>query len=376
MAIDLDRAGVLAHRAWAQGLHGDTDLADLDVLTLGLQDTPAGSALLGLRNRAHVETLDAPDLVLALTVRGSPHLHRRADLPLIRTALWPRDNDMLRAYLGGYGDTLIDSGEDGPRLLEVVAAEMRAAFPGETAGKGELSGAVSPRVPAIARPWCEGCGVHHVAEGLFRLATLYAGIELVPHEGRQQQFRLGPDVPDPGGDATALVELLRTAMRLTAPATLSDLVVWLDTRSVTAPPAWLRPAWEELSDELTEVRIDGATLFVHTEAVESMRNPPDPPPALLLPPRDALGLGSRTFLAPDRDLAKAVWRSIGSPGTVIIDGDIAGTWRARQAGRTLRLMVTAHRTLTAKQRKATEERTDLVAQSRGHAGRTEVTWED
>lgn len=376
MAIDLDRAGVLAHRAWVQGLHGGTDLADLDVLALGLQDTPAGSALLGLRNRAQVETLDAPDLVLALTVRGSPHLHRRADLPLIRAALWPRDNDMLRAYLGGYGDTLIDSGEDGPRLLEVVASEMRAAFPGETASKGALSGAVSPRVPEIARPWCEGCGVHHVAEGLFRLATLYAGIELVPHEGRRQQFRLGSDVPDPGGDATALVELLRTTMRLAAPATLSDLVIRLDTRSVTAPPAWLRPAWQELEDELTDITIDGTTLPVHAESVEAMRTPPDPPPALLLPPRDALGLGSRQFLAPDRDLAKAVWRAVGSPGTVTIDGDIAGIWRARQAGRTLRLTLTAHRTLTAKQRQATEDQAELVALSRGHTGRTEVTWED
>lgn len=376
MAIDLDRASVLAHRAWVQGLHGGTDLADLDVLTLGLQDTPAGSALLGLRNRASVDALDITDLVLALTVRGSPHLHRRADLPLIRAALWPRDNDMLRAYLGGYGDTLIDSGEDGPRLLAVVAREMRAAFPGDTASKGDLSGAVSPRVPEIARPWCENCGAHHVADSLFRLATLYAGIELVPHEGRKLQFRPGPAVPDPGGNATALVELLRTTMRLAGPAKLSDLVLRLDTRSVTAPPAWLRPAWEELEDELTDVRIDGVTLPVHAESVEAMRNPPDPPPALLLPPRDALGLGSRPFLAPDRDLAKAVWRAIGSPGTVTIHGDIAGTWRARQAGRTLRLTLAAHRKLTAKQRKATEDQAELVALSRGHTGRTEVTWED
>jgi hypothetical protein len=376
MAIDLDRAGVLAHRAWVQGLHGGTDLADLDVLTLGLQDTPAGSALLALRNRADVAGLDDPDLVLALTVRGSPHLHRRADLPLIRAALWPRDNDMLRAYLGGYGDTLIDSGEDGPALLATVAGELRAAFPGETASKGELSGAVSPRVPEIARPWCAGCGTHHVADGLFRLATLYAGIELVPHEGRTLRFRLGPEAPDLGGDPAALVEFLRTTMRLAAPAKLGDLVLRLDTRSVTAPPAWLRPAWQDLADELTEVRVDGTAQTVHVESVEAMRDPPDPPPALLLPPRDALGLGSRPFLAPNRDLAKDVWRALGSPGTVVVDADIAGTWRARQAGRTLRLTLTAHRTLTARQRKATEDQADLVALARGHTGRTEVTWED
>lgn len=376
MATDLDRAGVLAHRAWVQGLHGGTDLADLDVLTLGLQDSPAGSALLGLRNRADVPHLDTPDLVLALTIRGSPHLHRRGDLPLIRAALWPRDNDMLRAYLGGYGDTLIDSGADGPALVEVVARQMREAFPSDTASKGELSGAVSPRVPEIARPWCEGCGVHHVADGLFRLATLYAGIELVPHDGRTLRFRLGQEVPEPGGDPAALVEFLRTTMRLVAPATLGDLVLRLDTRSVTAPPAWLRPAWEALEDELTEVRVDGSPRTVHAESVEAMRDPPDPPPALLLPPRDALGLGSRPFLAPARDLAKDVWRAVGSPGTVVVDADIAGTWRARQAGRTLRLTLTAHRRLTTSQRTAIEHQANLVAATRGHTGRTEVIWAD
>lgn len=219
MAPRLDRAQALAYRAWAQGL-GDADPDD--VLTVGLQDTPGGSAALALRQRT---TTTRPDLVLALTMRGSPHLHRRADLPALRAALRPRDNEALRAYLGGYGDALIAAGADGPALLAEVARELRAAFPGETASKGELSGAVSPRVPEIARPWCEGCGVHHVADGLFRLATLYAGIELVPGEGRRLRFRLGPEPADEPADDQATAALLRTAVRLAEPLTLGDLVL-------------------------------------------------------------------------------------------------------------------------------------------------------
>jgi hypothetical protein len=98
MALRLERAQVLAYRVWAQGLHGT---GTLDVLTLGLQDTPAGSAALALRHRTgRVESLDQPWLVLALTMRGSPHLHRRSDLPMLRAALHPHDNEALRAYLG------------------------------------------------------------------------------------------------------------------------------------------------------------------------------------------------------------------------------------------------------------------------------------
>lgn len=67
-----------------------------------------------------------------------------------------------------------------------------------------------------------------------------------------------------------------------------------------------------------------------------------------------------------------MWRPIGSPGTVLIDGEIAGTWRARQSGRVLQLTVTVHRTLTAKQRTRVEEQGEVVAAARGHDGKTEV----
>jgi hypothetical protein len=373
MAVELDRAAVLAHRVLAQGLHGAAAVDDLDVLTIGLQDTPAGSAALALRQRTGDARPDRPELALALTVRGSPHLHRRSDLPLLRAALWPRDNDMLRAYLGGYGDELIASGEDGPRLLERVTERMRAVFPGDTATKGELSGAVSQGLPDIARPWCAGCGVAHVAEGLFRLATLYAGIELVPHDGRRQVFRMAPGEPAVArGDLTT--ELLATWLRLAGPATLGDLVAWLDTRSVTAPPAWLRPGFDALADELEEVRIEGVAkpLRLPADVVAACADAPAPPPVLLLPPRDAIALGNRAFLVPDREIAKFVWRPVGSPGTVLLGGDIAGTWRARRSGRVLRLTVTVRGGLTAGQRAGVEEQAAVAAAARGHEGKTEV----
>ncbi len=372
MAVELDRAALLAHRVWAQGLHGTGTVDDLDVLAVGLQDTPAGSAALGLRQRTgESPELDRPELALVLGVRGSPHLHRRADLPLLRAALWPKDNDMLRASLGGYGDELIAAGADGPALLDQVATELRAAFPGAQPTKGELSGAVSPRLPEIARPWCAGCGVAHVAEGLFRLGTLFAGVELVPHEGRRQRFRMAKGEPAVArGDR--LTELLRAYLRLAGPAALDDVVRWLDTRSVTAPPAWLRPSFDELAGELEEVRVDGATLWLHTDTVASAGGAPAPPPVLLLPPRDAITLGSRGFLVPDRAVAKTVWRAIGSPGTVLLDGELAGTWRARRSGRVLRLTVTAHRKPTAEQRTKIEEQGAVVAQARHHDGKTEV----
>lgn len=375
MAVELDRRAVLAHRAWAQGLHGATTLDDLGVLTIGLQDTPAGSGALGLRQRTGRATEpDDPALALVLSVRGAPHLHRRADLPAIRAALWPRDNDAMRAFLGGYGDELIASGEDGPALLQQVATELRTVFPGEVMTKGELSGAVGPRLPEIARPWCAGCGVTHVAEGLFRLGTLFAGLELVPDEGRRQRFRLAPGKPTvaKGAKGRATTELLRVYLRMAGPAMLGDAVTWLDSRSATAPPGWLRPSFDALADELVEVAVDGVTLHAHRAAVAAIGDAPDPPPLLLLPARDAVALGTRSFVVPDRVLAKTIWRPVGSPGTVLLGGELAGTWRAKKSGRVLRLTVSVPRRLSAGQRTKVEEQAQVVAETRGHDGKTEV----
>jgi hypothetical protein len=374
MAVELDRRAVLAHRVWAQGLHGTSTVDDLDVLTIGLQDTPAGSAALGLRQRTGVTPEHDDALALVLTVRGSPHLHRRRDLPMIRAALWPQDNDAMRAFLGGYGDELIASGEDGPALLQQVATELRDVFPGEVVTKGELSGAVGPRLPEIARPWCAGCGVTHVAEGLFRLGTLYAGLELVPNDGRRQRFRLPAGKPTvakgPNGKATT--ELLRTYLRTAGPAALGDVVAWLDARSVTAPPGWLRPGFDALAGELARIEVAGVALHAHADAVAAMGDAPDPPPVLFLPARDPIALGTRSFVVPGRALAKTVWRPVGSPGTVLLDGEIAGTWRARKSGKALRLTVTVPGGLTAKQRTNVEEQGQVVAEARGHDGKTEV----
>jgi hypothetical protein len=38
------------------------------------------------------------------------------------------------------------------------------------------------------------------------------------------------------------------------------------------------------------------------------------------------------LLVEDAARAKDLWRTLGRPGAVLVDGEIAGTWRARKAG--------------------------------------------
>jgi hypothetical protein len=95
-------------------------------------------------------------------------------------------------------------------------------------------------------------------------------------------------------------------------------VVWLDTRSVTASPDWPKP----VLDELAEVPVDGVKR--RCSRAEAM---PEPPLALIPPPRDAFVLGGRAFLMPN------AWRPrrCGSPGVAMVDGGVAGIWRTRHS---------------------------------------------
>lgn len=170
-----------------------------------------------------------------------------------------------------------------------------------------------------------------------------------------------------------MVDLLLAAVRMVGPVTLGDLAAWVATRSVTAPPAWLRAVWAEVVEGLVEVEVGGETLYTVAEVVDGLGDVPAPPVARLLPPRDVYLLGHRGLLVPDRALATQVWRPVGSPGVLVVDGDVAGTWRARKSGRTLQVTVTPQRTLTGRQRAEVERQAEVVAAARGHDGKVVVT---
>lgn len=74
----------------------------------------------------------------------------------------------------------------------------------------------------------------------------------------------------------------------------------------------------------------------------------------------------RDLLLPGRERQKEVWRPLGNPGVLLLDGEIAGVWRARMAGRKrVDLAVTPFETLTAAQRKRVDAEASEVARARG-----------
>jgi hypothetical protein len=86
----------------------------------------------------------------------------------------------------------------------------------------------------------------------------------------------------------------------------------------------------------------------------------------LLPAMDPLlQARDRDLLVPDRAQQKEVWRVLGNPGVLLVDGEIAGVWRAKMVGRKrVDLTVTPFAPLPATRRRQVEDESAVVARAR------------
>src|SRR3954469_19516727 len=138
MTTTVTRADVLGFRVRAQQLDRTMGtLADTAVLDLGVQDTgtQAGRWALAVRGVAGV---DPAGLALVWTIRGAPHLYRRADLPGVAAATAPFSDADAAKRVFDAAKPLRAAGIPVLTALDTIAEQMRAIVAAPTV-KGEMS---------------------------------------------------------------------------------------------------------------------------------------------------------------------------------------------------------------------------------------------
>ncbi len=175
-----------------------------------------------------------------------------------------------------------------------------------------------------------------------------------------------PPAVDPGD---ARLELARRYLRVFGPATAAAFAEWAGIAPVRG-----RATFDALAESLTPVRTPVGDGFILTEDEEAFRAPVrrHGAAARLLPSGDPYFLlqgADRELLVPDPDHRRALWTPRVWPGAVLIEGEVAGTWRRAGAVVTIQMW---HR-LTPAAREAVE----LEAQSfpiPDLQGRIRVRW--
>jgi winged helix DNA-binding protein len=242
---------------------------------------------------------------------------------------------------------------------EVVTASMP---------RGEVSTEVSKRVPRSLTFDCKTCRARHVAGNVWQHSGLAGGIEV---ESRGRDATLAPidDAPPQPERNVGIGDLITTYLRLLGPATPLELGKYLGSTTAEIKKVW--------PDDLVELTVDGRRAWLPHQSVGDLEAAERPSGVRLLPPMDPLLQSrDRDLLVPSRDQQKQVWRVLGNPGALLLDGEIAGVWRAKMAGRRrVDLTVTPFVTLSAAQRARLDDEAAQVARGRGAAEAT-VTLED
>ena len=370
--MDVDRRQVLAYRIAEHGLHRtEADAAALAVFDLGLQDSQRDTATLALAARLDGEVtpeslVDDDRLVLAWSLRGAPHFHRRAELAEVTRSLVPLDETDALARMLWQQKQLRETGLDASDVLFTAAREIRKAVT-KPMTKGAVSTAVTKALPPAFSYWCRGCKATHIYEQLMRVATIHGGVRLVagaspatlaPLE-RRGQMRTKPDV----AAATAVVEKY---LRINGPATLGDAAGFVGTATSVVKRTW--------PENLAEVKVGGRKAVLPEDRLAALESPPEPDVVRLLPPLDPFTQArDKAVLVPDKARQKEVWRILGNPGVLLADGDIAGTWRTKSSGKKLEFTITAFDPLRPAIRDAAEDEAARVATARGLESYT-VDW--
>jgi hypothetical protein len=73
-------------------------------------------------------------------------------------------------------------------------------------------------------------------------------------------------------------------------------------------------------------------------------------------------------LVPETPRQKDLWRTLGRPGAVLIDGEVVATWRPRASSKTLAIQLDAWTSIKGTTRAAVLQEAERLASHRGLTG--------
>lgn len=354
----ITRSEALSFRVRAQQLDRESGaLADTAVLDIGVQDTGTGGARWALANRGlDVAALPAEDLVGAWTIRGAPHLYRRDSLPRIAAAVEPFSEADAGKRIYDAARPLKAAGIGMIEALDAVASIMASVVTSPMV-KGEVSARVTALVDPPYLRFCRACDATHLYEMPFRLAALRAGLELEAGTS-PPVLRPVPDFARATGTVKqgAQYDVVRAYLRLLGPAAPKHVASYLDAPVKDVKARWPGDAFQVLVEGEQRWLLPAEAGEHAFEQVSTTR---------LLGPYDLfLQARDRSLLVDDPARAKALWPVLGRPGAILLNGEIAGIWRPRQSGKSLRLHVEPWTDFSTGDRAAITEQAQRLAAHR------------
>lgn len=354
----------------------------------GVQNSPPGAWETALFNRLegcaladlHRALYQEKTLLQAWSFRGAPVVFPAGESGVFLTPLLALPGEEPWIYTLGLSGALEHLGMDFHQLLP-LAREAAGYLEGHTVqGKEALDQILARRVrealPAEKRPLWDAPSIYGrpdrqtmgeaAVSFLLRPCAFSSLVVFGERAGTTPTFTsfqswLGrPPAPYPGGDKA----LVRKFLHCYGPATPADFAAWLGASRRQA-----KRLWDTVAEELAPVAVSGKTRYLLAEDLPSLTAPAEEPGRLLLlgPHDPYLDLRDRGTILAGPALQRVVWKTVGNPGAVLLDGQVVGTWSQRTAGGRLDIGITLFQPLSPAQRGVLKERAEGYAAFR-HLG--------
>lgn len=371
MAERIERRSVVAFRLASH--HLDARLGERRLLTAagqcGIQNTPPGSALVAFHARVEGVSADVVagaigdrSMLLTWSMRGAPYYVPADEADIFTTGVLPATEEARLHFLLGVEQAVDRLGLSLTKVVEMVTVATRDVLSGRQLAIDELGSEVAARIAPQLRarqrvvwneegPYAEGQPIGEaVVHFCLRLLALQRTVCFAPRTGNKAPFVLTEEwLGRPVGEADPMAcrsELLRRYLRCYGPSAPREFATWLGVQAGDVDPWWSR-----LEDELVEVDFGGRTWALAGE-LDALRAARMPSGVRLLPPRDPYTqLRDRDTIV-DKVHHRDIWKTTGDPGTMLADGEIVGTWRARKSGRRLRVELKAFEALSRRHQEA------------------------
>jgi hypothetical protein len=296
--LTASRAQILAFRRAAQHLDDRLPAGPRSLRKAawaGLQDSMPRAALLSIHARVRgttPATWEAPSLVQLWGPRYSAYVVDARDAAVFTVGRLP-DSGSTRRVAEGLGARMVETLRDARLLHSEAARRLREPH------------------------------------NRLRYATLTGRLRIRWDGARQPIVWIAPP---PTVDAReARLELARRFLHVFGPATPEGFAKWAGL-----PQRAAIQAFDALRPELVPVRTPvGDAWIVDDDEAHLRRRPGPTAPARLLPSGDTFFLfqsaADRALLVENAAHRARLWTSRVWPGAVLVNGDIAGTWRRDQA---------------------------------------------
>lgn len=329
--------------------------------TIGLQNSPPGAWEQAVFNR--VADITAAELrgmlekqkslLQAWSFRGAPAVFPTQDAATFLNALAAEKDEEPWIYTAGLVPSLPQLGIDYTTLLTLVSQATKTVLADKTiTGKSQLDAAVAEAVaadlPAAKQaawqqpsPYGAKQTLGQAAVSFMLRPTGFQGLVVFGQRSGQSPTFTSPKHWGVGWpeESAAMHELVQRYVHAYGLTNRQEFTKWLGCSIAQG-----RRLWDLVADELTAVDAGSvltADLPEFQKAVEATGT------LRLLGPHDPyLDANGRDLLLPDKKLQRKVWRTVGNPGAVLLDGRIIGLWRQRKQGKQLSATVDSFVPLT------------------------------